>query len=244
MSIINAQATVTFRVYNSTTGAGVTGDAANLTLHLIADGVMVTPTNSPAELGYGFYKLVVTAAENTGQMMTLGGSSSTANAIVIDACWVNGYITNTKAGYIDAAISSRAEAGSIIGVVTLGDNVFTGTDVLEIIRGDLTTLTLTFEDSAGAAVDLTPYTTLTMTIKEIDYRDDTDDTNAALQITGVSASPTSGIATFTIPATDSESLSLNVEYDYDVQGDGGSGTVRTLARGILRMLHDVTRTSS
>ena len=98
MPVINKAITVSFQVRNAATGAPVTGDAANLTLQIVNDGASSTPTNSPVEVALGEYKLALTIAENSGQLMAVIGTSSTTNAIIIPARWQN----------IDATIGSRA----------------------------------------------------------------------------------------------------------------------------------------
>lgn len=227
MPTVDKAATATFQIRNSTTGAAVLGDTANITARIVADGVLSSPANSIAEVGLGEYKLVITAAENSGDLMAVIGSSMTSGAIFIPARWQN----------MDPAQLV------VTANVTMSDMAFISNDILEIIRGDKTTLTLSIVDSSGTAIDLTPYSTLKLTVKETQYREDTDDTHATLQITGSSAAPTSGVATFLITAAASEALSITTEYDYDVQGDDGAGNVRTLARGIFRSLYDVTRAS-
>lgn len=95
-------ATIAFGVWDTVESAWQTGDAANLTLRLMADGTVSTPSGTPAEIdganAPGQYRLALTAAENTGTSMLLVGKSGTANCIVIPVAWDN----------LDATISSRS----------------------------------------------------------------------------------------------------------------------------------------
>jgi len=242
MPVIDTAITVSFQVRNAATGAPVTGDAANLTLKIVADGVDAVPTNSPVEVALGEYKLVLTAAENSGELMSLIGTSATASTIVIPSRWAN----------LDASISSRATPGSLAAIVSLveisGGTMKTG-ESIELIRGDARTLAVALTDSDSAAVDLTAYSgagaTVTLTAKDKNYRGDADDTNAILQVVGtVDADPTTGIVSFAITPADTEALEIFVTYDYDIQADDGSDGVVTFARGELELGFDVTRVSS
>ena len=137
--------------------------------------------------------------------------------------------------------------GVVIGQLLVTSATSFGQDALRIMRGDLTPIHLTFLQENGTPRDLTDFVAvggLKLTVKDIAYRDDEDDAHAAFQVTGASAAPTTGIATFMVTAAQSELLTLGTTYDYDVQGDAGSGAVTTLAVGEFRTLRDVTRVSS
>ncbi len=73
--------------YNTTTGAYVVGDSANITLKFIKDGSVTTPTNSvsePSGAGIkGAYVLSLTSAETQCQTLWIGGNSSSANTIIV-----------------------------------------------------------------------------------------------------------------------------------------------------------------
>jgi len=79
--------TVMFTVWDITNNGPKTGDAGNLTLKLIKDGVVGDPTNSPAEVNStycpGIYKLVLTAAETAYSTISIGGISSSSGCIVV-----------------------------------------------------------------------------------------------------------------------------------------------------------------
>ena len=74
------------RAVNVTSGLPVTGDAANIDLYVAEDdGAPVAVTNAVAEDGYGYYKVQLTAAENTCWSAQLSGESSTENVVIIGA---------------------------------------------------------------------------------------------------------------------------------------------------------------
>ena len=241
MPVIDTAITVSFQVRNAATGAPVTGDAANLTLKIVADGVDATPTNSPVEVAIGEYKLALTAGENSGELMGLIGTSSTSGAIVIPARWVN----------LDASISSRAPPGNLAAIVALvevcGGTMRTG-EAIELIRGDARSLAVALVDDAGDPIDLTAYAgvdaEIALTVKENQYRNDATDTNAAFQVTGTMADPTTGIVTFAISPANSEALETGINYDYDIQADDGAGGIVTYVKGTLKLGFDVTREST
>lgn len=148
-----------------------------------------------------------------------------------------------------AEVAAAAKTGSAAAQVVVGGTPAQyPTGEVVVVRGDETEISLEFVDQDGAAIDLTSYTTgageLTLTVKPMSARNDADDTNALLQIAGASVSPTTGIATFTLSADDSELATVGEVYDLDVQGDAGSGHVQTLMVGTFRVTMDVTRVSS
>lgn len=106
MAVSGVAVTVSFLVWDTSANAGKTGDAANLTLRLVRDGVEATPSGTPAQLDAtnapGVYTLALTAAENTGTAMGLVGKSSTASVVVVPTMWHN----------LDASIASRAATGA------------------------------------------------------------------------------------------------------------------------------------
>jgi hypothetical protein len=119
---------------------------------------------------------------------------------------------------------------------------------IALVRGDTAPLLLEMVDAAGVAVDLTDYVggagSLVLTVKPQSAREDSDDAAAVCQVTGTSVAPATGVAAFAFTDAQTVACSLGTVYDYDVQADDGSGTVQTLLRGALRVVHDVTRTSS
>lgn len=126
MPRINSAVTVCYRAWDTSANAAKTGDAANHTLCYVADGAVGTPTNSPAEIDAtnlpGWYKIALTAGENTGALMLLDGVSSTSDVVLWGVQWSNE--TNAaqisasataadeveaKIGNLDAAVSSRSD---------------------------------------------------------------------------------------------------------------------------------------
>jgi len=87
MAVKNQAITVTFSVVDVSTGLGKTGDAGNLTIKLIQDGVAATPTNACVEVDAtnapGTYKIALTAAEMNYDTVRVAGKSSTSNVVVI-----------------------------------------------------------------------------------------------------------------------------------------------------------------
>jgi len=94
MPFINTAVTVNFVCWDTANNVGKTGDASNITLRGVRDGTLFTPsapsitqvdsTNLP-----GVYKASLTASENNGTFLTLGGKSSTANCVIIPISWSN-----------------------------------------------------------------------------------------------------------------------------------------------------------
>lgn len=80
-----ATLTPTIRVVDAD-GQPVTGDAPNLTLSVIADGVATAYSGDITEVDDGEYSVVVTQA---GTLQSVSGASSTSGAIVIPARWQN-----------------------------------------------------------------------------------------------------------------------------------------------------------
>lgn len=93
--------TPAFSAWDTGANAPKTGDAANLTVKLIRDGAEVTPAGAISEVGGGEYKVALTAGENTGTMMSLRGSSSTANVVIETLRWIN----DTETGSGDTAVT-------------------------------------------------------------------------------------------------------------------------------------------
>jgi hypothetical protein len=88
--------TITIRVYDAavTDGeAGKTGQAANLTLRGVRDGVEFTPAASPVEIDAtnrpGVYSLAIAAGENDGYFFDIGGKCSTSGCVVEEVKWIN-----------------------------------------------------------------------------------------------------------------------------------------------------------
>ena len=233
MARMGAACTVEVAVYNTSTYEWATGQAANLSLVAIADGVSLgavdaTPVEIDADNAPGRYRVALTAAENAGSSMSVAGTCSTADCIVIPAVWMNSIIPATAA------------------TLTLAGTTVTGNEFeVQVPRGDAYTLTVSIVDADGDPVNLTAYTaegaSIKLTVKAQEHRADDDDANALFQVTGECAAPTTGVVTFALTAAHTEAASLGVVYDADVQGDAGAGAIRTLALGTYESTLDVTR---
>ena len=85
--------TVSFFVQDLANGGGKTGDGANLTLRIIADGIASAPTNGVSEIdatnAKGWYKVTITAGENSGAIMSLSVQSSTTDVACPGVSWTN-----------------------------------------------------------------------------------------------------------------------------------------------------------
>ena len=94
MPFINTAVTVNFVCWDTANNVGKTGDASNITLRGVRDGTLFTPsapsitqvdsTNLP-----GVYKASLTASENNGTFLTLGGKSSSTGCVIIPVSWSN-----------------------------------------------------------------------------------------------------------------------------------------------------------
>ncbi|NMC34945.1 MAG: hypothetical protein GYA36_21195 [Veillonellaceae bacterium] len=128
MSVSGQAITVQFQVIDRSTGAPVTGDAGNLTLRRVMDGVIGTITAAPAEVDAtnmpGMYQVALTGAENTGTLGIVGGNSSTSNAMMIPVCWNN----------LDATIASRAPASGALTVSDLANLDMPISEVAEAVE--------------------------------------------------------------------------------------------------------------
>ena len=111
---IRAQA-LTMHYFATDADGPKTGDVGNHALRIIEDGVIGTIAGSPAEIDAtnapGMYKVAITAAENTADVVTLCGKSSTSGVTVSPSTWTN--ITNADAG----VASALGKLGVIDGIV-------------------------------------------------------------------------------------------------------------------------------
>jgi hypothetical protein len=87
MAIRNQALTVNFLAWDTNANTGKTGDSANFTLRLIADGgIPAVPTNAISEPDStnmpGTYELALTAGEMNADFVTLHGISSTSNIVI------------------------------------------------------------------------------------------------------------------------------------------------------------------
>ena len=205
-------------------GLPVTGDAANLALVVVTDGVAAAYTGDITEVADGEYALEVTQA---GTLQSVSGASSTSGAIVIPARWQN------------------AQAVGAVTITSGGTNIVDGDLQIEVPRGDSYSLVVEAEDDAGDAIDLSGYDDFTLTVKPRSARSDADDTNAAFQVAGTLSGAGNNVLTFEISPADTELCDLEVWYDCDIEAANTARTlVRTVAVGRYRTTLDVTRGAS
>ena len=116
---------------------------------------------------------------------------------------------------------------------------YTQKDLSPLVRGDDWTLKLVLT-SEGSVLDITGYT-FWFTLK-LDL-DDADP--GALQVTASPVSPDAeaGILYITAPNASTGALAPAI-YNYDIQQVDGSGNVTTLLIGKVKVVKDITRSTS
>lgn len=91
--MINTAITISYKAWNTDSLSWQIDDGANHALRGTADGVVFTPASAITQVDStnypGLYRVVVAADENIGEVMTLGGKSSTANVVLLDVYWGN-----------------------------------------------------------------------------------------------------------------------------------------------------------
>jgi len=87
MAIRGKSITITYTAWDTANSVGKTGDSTNHTLRLIRDGTAVAPSGSPAEVDAtkcpGEYKITLTAAEMSADVVVLAGKSDTADVVIL-----------------------------------------------------------------------------------------------------------------------------------------------------------------
>jgi len=107
---------------------------------------------------------------------------------------------------------------------------------ITMYRGDDKTITLTFTDSDGNAIDITDYTVY-FTVKN-SVSD--SDANAKISKDVTShTNPTSGITQIALTPSDTSSLNPGA-YEYDIQTKDGSGNINTVLTSTFVLKYDVT----
>lgn len=124
------QITLCYVAYNVSTGAMVTGDGSNHTLYWSKDGTASAAANGPhgTEVSSahmpGIYSCVMTSTETDCEDGVLGGSSTTANVILIPTQVAFVYVPN-------------AVAGASGGLLIAGSNAATSVNITGNITGNL-----------------------------------------------------------------------------------------------------------
>ena len=97
---------------------GVTGDDSNITLKVVKDGTAGAVAGSVSEVDAtnapGMYSVPLTAAENTGSMISLVGKSSTAATTVNPVSWTNVSSMAAISGSVTAADNLESAIGTSI----------------------------------------------------------------------------------------------------------------------------------
>ena len=140
---IRAQA-LTMHYFATDADGPKTGDVGNHALRIIEDGVIGTIAASPAEIDAtnapGMYKVAITAAENTADVVTLCGKSSSSGVTISPSTWTN--ITNADANVAailtDTGTTLDGKINTIDGIVDaiLGDTGTTLDDKIDAILVD------------------------------------------------------------------------------------------------------------
>ncbi len=85
-----AEVTVSYTAWDTAAGGPKTGDGGNHTIKRIVDGAAAASiTDTPTELENGEYEITLTAAENSGDAMSVQGASSTSRVVIIPTKWMN-----------------------------------------------------------------------------------------------------------------------------------------------------------
>ena len=154
MPLKNQALTVQYVAWNTATNQGETGDVGNHTLTAVGDGTLFSPLGAPAEVNAvllpGVYKLAMGASEMNHDCITLGGTSTTPNVVIIPLTMM------TDGGNLDAAVSDvPASVLKLDWTGITGEASRSVLNALRFLRNKWTisgtTLTVTKEDDAAAA---------------------------------------------------------------------------------------------
>ena len=141
MPFKNTTVTYNYVAWDTANNVGKTGDGGNHTISGSRDGTQFTPADTtPAEVDstnlQGVYSLDLSAAENNGTFLTMGGESSTASIVIIPISWsneINGNLTYIMDTILTEGGSGRLAAALIklLDVATpalVASDVMRGTD--------------------------------------------------------------------------------------------------------------------
>ena len=107
-------------------------------------------------------------------------------------------------------------------------------------RGDSTTRTFKIIDDAGAAVNVSGYTQIKMTVNSL--FDPADNSTQQFEIIGDLTNGASGLVTFTPTTTQTNILADT--YFYDIQAEDGSNVISTLIKSKVHIIQDISKTVS
>jgi hypothetical protein len=116
--------TLSYYAYDTGASAPKTGDVANHAIRIIKDGgTPAAPTNAPTETDAtdlpGWYKVTLTTAEATADVVVLGGKSSTAG-VVIGGTQVT-FESNVSINLSQVGLAPRALDAVADSALTVGD---------------------------------------------------------------------------------------------------------------------------
>ncbi len=105
------------------------------------------------------------------------------------------------------------------------------------VRGDDFTISLSFKDSNGQAIDITNYIIL-MNLKTDKFL---PDSKSSLEVDGVIDSGAEGLAHLTISSDESKNLLGTYYYDIKyIDNEIDNGIVKTFASGVIDFIENVT----
>lgn len=110
---------------------------------------------------------------------------------------------------------------------------------LRVSRGDTFLRTMSFVDSAGAAINITDWT-IFFTIK--DAKDEADGSAEISKTITTHTNAAAGLTQILVAA--SEMAVLNGDYFYDIQAKKSDGTILTILRGKFIVDSDITLRTS
>ena len=119
---IRAQALSAMHYFATDSDGPKTGDEGNHTLKVVEDGVVGSVAGTPSEIDAtnapGMYKVAITAAENTADVVTLCGKSSTSGVTISPVTWTN--ITNADADVAAILVDTGTTLNNAVNTI---DNV-------------------------------------------------------------------------------------------------------------------------
>ncbi|HUU35572.1 MAG TPA: hypothetical protein VMW48_16010 [Vicinamibacterales bacterium] len=151
---------------------------------------------------------------------------------------------------IEAAIAAVHGTGqydhaAAISVSVVQERVIADDDDADLllIRGDTPQeVTFTWRDAdTGDLIDPTAWDDWYLTIKPTSARDDDDDSEVLVELTGTPGLAASGAVTFEFAADDLDSMERDRDYDYDVEARTDAGAIRTFRVSTARLSYDVRR---
>ena len=222
---------------DTATGAGKTGDSANITVSISKDGgANATSTNSVSEIGNGIYTLSLEQAETNCDRIAISAVSSTS-AVVIDP--THGFTDQGNKATIDNT-NSKVQGATIEVVSPVKSN--NGETDIELQYGQ------EYDDDGNAP---TLYGDVTWSIPAA-TEDLTNATGGNLYIYGPDSSPVATITDITYPNAGTSSqqakaaltaantqLDTETQYTYELWATFASGDPAKIAFGSANTLSKV-----